>query len=112
MSGLVAKLVAKADADVAKVKDAIRKAVYEVDSVVLPEAAKVEPIVAAAAEAISPGGSSIVNVAYEWLEECAKVLDSGGAATEESLTNAGLDVAAIQSVKALIPQLKATVKAA
>jgi len=112
MSSRVAILVAKAEADAVKVKNAILKAMQEVDGVILPEAAIIEPIVAQAAAAISPGGAAIVNTVYAWFEACAKLIDAGGAAAEQNLANAGLDVAAIASVKALIPQLKAAAKPA
>lgn len=107
VGALVHKLVANAEADAVKVKNAILKAVQEVDGVVLPEAAKIEPIVAQVAQSIMPGGAAIVNVAYSWLEITAKALDAGGAAAEQNLTNAGLDSALIADIKALIPQLKA-----
>ena len=104
---LVKKVVASAEADAVKVKNAILKAVHEVDTVVLPEADKLEPMVAQVAQAIAPGGGAIVDLAYHWLEISAKALDVGGAAVEQNLTNAGLDTAAIAQIKALIPQLKA-----
>ena len=107
LGSVVAKLVAKAEADAVKVKNAILKAVQGVDGIVLPEAEKLEPLVAQVAGAVVPGGAAVVNTAYAWLEACAKVLDAGGAAAEQSFANAGLDVGAIQSVKGLIPHLKA-----
>src|SRR5208337_2035888 len=112
IGSLVKKIVADAEADAVKVKTAMLKAVAEIDGVILPEAAKYEPLLVQAANAIAPGGGAVVDTAYAWLEACAKVLDVGGAAAEQSLTNAGLDVAAIESVKGLIPQLKAAAKAA
>jgi RNA polymerase subunit RPABC4/transcription elongation factor Spt4 len=107
---LVKKIVADAEADTAKVKAAMLKAVAEVDGVILPDAAKYEPLIAQAATAIAPGGAAVVDTAYAWLEACAKVIDTGGAAAEQNLLNAGLDVSAIQTVKGLIPQLKAAAK--
>ena len=111
---LVKKIVADAEASAAKVKAALLKAVTEVDTVVLPEAAAYEPLVAQVAQAIAPGGAAITNVAYSLLETVAKALDTFGSAAEANFANAGVDVAAIAQVKTLIPQLKAAaaVKAA
>lgn len=104
---LVSKIVSDASAVETKVKNAIVKAMQEVDGVVLPDAAKYEPIVAQVAAAIVPQGAAVVTVAYAWLEACAKVLDAGGAAAEANFASAGVDTAAIASVKGLIPALKA-----
>lgn len=107
----VHKLIGIAEADSVKVKNAILKAVQEVDSVVLPEADKLEPLIAQVAKSIVPGGDVVVNTAYAGLEIIAKLLDAGGAAAEANLANAGLDVAFISQVKTLVPQLKAAAKA-
>lgn len=104
---LVSKIVADAEGAATKVKAALLKAVSEVDNVILPDAAVYEPLVAQVANAIAPGGGKVVDVAYAWLELCAKALDAGGAAAESNLANAGLDSAAIAQVKGLIPALKA-----
>jgi len=103
-------IVSKLEAAGAKVKDAVLKAVSEVDGVVLPDAAKLEPFAAAIAEAVVPGSSSVVVTAENVLLALAKVIDVGGAAAESNLTNAGLDTALIASVKGLIPSLKAAAK--
>jgi hypothetical protein len=108
---IVHKVVATAESDAAKVKSAIIKAMTEIDTVVLPEATKLEPLVQQVADAVAPGGGAIVNVAYAWLESTAKVIDAGGAAAEQNLSDAGLDVATIQAIKGLIPQLKAAATA-
>lgn len=104
---VVAKFIAKAEADAAKVKAAILKAVQEVDGVVLPAAEVYEPLAEQVANAITPGGGAAVAASYALLESVAKVIDAGGAAAEQNLLNAGLDTAAIAQAKALIPQLKA-----
>jgi hypothetical protein len=102
-SGVIKDLVAAGSA----VKSAILKAVGEVDKVIVPEAEKLQPTLDAVAEAFVPGSSSFVDIAVKWLEDSASALDAGGAAVEQNFANAGLDVAAIGAVKALIPQLKA-----
>ena len=61
---LVARIVAKAEGDAVKVKNAIVKAMQEMDDVILPEAAKLEPLIAQVAGAITPGGAAVVNTAY------------------------------------------------
>jgi hypothetical protein len=99
--------IQKLEADGAKVKAAVLKAVAEVDGVIIPDAAKLEPLAAAVAEAVVPGSSAVVTVAENWLLAGAKLIDAGGAAAEANLTNAGLDVALIAQVKSLIPTLKA-----
>lgn len=90
-----------------KVKTAVIKAMTEVDDVVLPDVEDLQPLLDGVAEAVAPGSSTYVNIAVKWLEDCASVLDAGGAAAEQNLSNAGLDAAAIASVKGLIPALKA-----
>ena len=102
-SGVLSGIVKKA----AKVKTAIIKAVAEIDDVVLPDVEKYEPELAAVANAIVPGSANYVNIAVSWAEDCAAALDQGGAAVEKNLTDAGLDTAAIQALKSLIPTLKA-----
>jgi len=102
-SGVLSGIVKKA----AKVKTAVIKAVVEIDDVVLPDVEKYEPEVEAVANAIVPGSSEYINIAVSWAEDCAAALDKGGAAVESNLTNAGLDTAAIQALKSLIPTLKA-----
>lgn len=107
LGSLVSQAIKRAEEDAIKVKNAILKAVSEVDNVVLPEVDKFEPLVAQVASAIAPGSGALINVAYAWLEAGAKLLDAGGAAVEQNLTNAGLDAQLIQQVKGIIPQLKA-----
>lgn len=105
-SGVVADVVKAAS----KVKSAVLKAVSEVDNVVLPEAEKLQPTLDAIADAVAPGSQSFIDAGVSLLEEVAGVLDAGGAAAEQGLQNAGLDVAVIQKAKALIPQIKALKK--
>jgi hypothetical protein len=93
--------------DASKVKTAIIKAIAELDSVVLPDVEKYEPAIAQVANALVPGSGSAIDIALSWAEDCAAALDKGGAAVESNLTNAGLDTAAIQALKSLIPTLKA-----
>lgn len=102
-SGVVKDITSAAE----KVKAAVLKAVSEIDGVVLPEAKKLQPTVDAIANAVLPGASEYVDYGIALLEDVASALDAGGAAAETNLQNAGLDVAAIQAVKNLIPQLKA-----
>jgi hypothetical protein len=107
---LVAKVVAKAEADAVKVKNGIIKGMQEVDGVILPDLEKYEPLAEQLAAAVAPGGAAIVSTVYAWAEACAKVIDAGGAAAEQNFTNAGLDVTSIQSLKGLVPSLKAAAK--
>ena len=79
----------------------------ELDNVVMPEAAVIEPAIAQLAGQITPGGTAIVNTAYGVLEIIAKYIDTAGAAAESNLANVGLDSALIQQTKALIPAIKA-----
>jgi len=102
-SGVLSGIVKKAG----KVKTAVIKAVVEIDDVVLPDVEKYEPEVEAVANAIVPGSSEYIQIAVSWAEDCAAALDKGGAAVESNLANAGLDTAAIQALKSLIPTLKA-----
>ena len=97
--------------DGSKVKTAIIKAVTELDSVVLPDVEKYTPEIEAVANVIVPGSATYVAIALSWAEDCAAALDKGGAAVESNLTNAGLDTAAIQALKSLIPTLKAVAAA-
>lgn len=107
-SGVIKDITGAAE----KVKAAVLKAVAEVDNVILPETEKLKPTIDAVADALLPGASKYVDYAVALLEDVASALDAGGAAAEQNLQNAGLDAAAIQAVKALIPQLKAVKKAA
>jgi hypothetical protein len=102
-SGLLKDLVTAGS----KVKAGIVKVMAETDNVILPEAEKLQPLLDGVAEAVVPGSSGAVNVGLGLLEELASVIDAGGAAAENNLANAGLDVAAIAAVKSFIPQLKA-----
>jgi hypothetical protein len=93
-----------------KVKAGFLKVVSEVDGVILPEAEKLQPTLDLVAEAVAPGSSAFVNIAVKWLEDSVAVIDAGGAAVEQHFANAGLDTAAIASVKGLIPAYKAALK--
>ena len=104
-------IIAKIEAAAAKVKAAILKGVAEVDGIVLPEAEKYEPFVAALMNAVVPGSGNVAQVAENSLVALAKVLDAGGEAAEASLTNLGFDTALIADAKGLIPALKAASKA-
>ena len=86
------------------------KAVAEVDGVVLPDAEKLEPFVAALMNAVVPGSGNVAAIAENSLIALAQVLDAGGAAAEANLTNLGLDTTLIGSVKELIPALKTASK--
>lgn len=109
---LVKKLVAGAEADAIKVKNAVIAAMKEVDGVVLPEAEKYEGLIEDLAAVVLPSsGAKIVDVAYAWLESTAKVINDGGAAAEANLINAGLDAALVAAIKAYIPALKAAAAA-
>jgi hypothetical protein len=107
LGSVIHKVVAAAEADAAKVKSALLKTVQELDGVILPEAETLQPLIEQVANAVAPGGSKVVDVAFAWLESAARVLDAGGAAAEANLANAGLDVATIAAIKGLIPALKA-----
>jgi len=102
-SGVLSSIVK----DASKVKTAIIKAVAELDNVVLPDVEKYEPAIAQVANELVPGSGSAVDIAVSWAEDCCAALDKGGTAVEANLTNSGLDIAAIQALKSLIPTLKA-----
>jgi hypothetical protein len=103
-------IIAKIEADAAKVKAAVLKGIAEVDGVILPDVEKYEPFVAALMNAIVPGAGNIAQIAENSLIGLAKVIDAGGAAAEANLTNLGFDTALIADAKGLIPALKAAVK--
>jgi hypothetical protein len=98
-------------AEGAKFKNALVKAMGEVDSVIVPEAEKLQPTLDLVAEAAVPGSSKVVNMGMALLEDTAGVIDAGGAAAESNLANAGLDTAAIAAIKGLIPAFKAATAA-
>lgn len=100
--GVIAKVVSIAE----KVKADIVKAAADVDGVLITVSADA-PEVEALVNAAVPGAGNFVQVGVEGLELLAGVLDSGGAAAEKNLSDAGLDAAFIAKVKALIPGLKA-----
>ena len=103
-------LVQKLENVAAKVKAAVLKAVSEVDGVVLPEATVLEPLIDQVMNAIVPGSGAVAAIAESGLVALAKILDAGGAAAEQNLSNAGLDTALIADIKSLIPALKAAAK--
>jgi hypothetical protein len=103
-------IIAKVEAIGEKVKAAILKAMSEVDGVVLPEAATLEPLIAGVLNAVVPGSGNIAQIAENSLIALAKVLDAGGAAAEANLANLGFDQTLIADAKALIPTLKAASK--
>ena len=103
-------IIAKIEAIGEKVRAGILKGISEVDGVVLPEAEKYEPFVAALMNAVVPGSGNVAQIAENSLIALAKVLDAGGAAAEANLVNLGFDTALIADAKGLIPALKAAVK--
>jgi hypothetical protein len=101
--------VAKIEGDGEKLKAAVLKAMAEVDGVILPEAATLEPFVSALMNAAVPGSGNIAAVAENSLLALAKIIDEGGAVAESNLTNLGFDTTLITDAKALIPTLQAAV---
>lgn len=99
--GVIAKIVADAE----KVKSAVAKAASEVDAE-LPKLEADAPEVEAVANAILPGASTYMNLGISVLESLADILDSGNAAAEANLVNAGLDTALIAEIKTQIANLK------
>ena len=77
-------VISKLESAGAKVKAAVLKAVAEVDGVVLPDAEKLEPFVAALMNAVVPGSGNVAAIAENSLIALAQVLDAGGAAAEAS----------------------------
>jgi hypothetical protein len=99
-------VLVKAEAIFSKVKADVAKAASEVDGVT----AKLEadaPEIEAVANAVVPGASGFITLGLSVLEGLADVLDSGNAAAEANLTNAGLDTALIAAVKAQLANIKA-----
>jgi transposase len=92
--GVIAKLVA---AEV-KFKAAIAKAASEVDGVAVKLEADA-PEIEAVANAAIPGAGAISATAISVLESLADILNSGNAAAEANLKNAGLDEALIAKIK-------------
>lgn len=99
--GVIAKLVTAAN----KVKAEVVKAASDVDGVLVKVEADA-PEIEAVANAFVPGASSFVTLGISVLEGLASVLDSGSAAAEQNLTNAGLDSSLIAAVKAQIANIK------
>jgi hypothetical protein len=99
--GVIAKIVADAE----KVKAAVAKAASEVDAE-LPKIEADAPEVEALANAIVPGASTYLTLGISTLESLADILDSGNAAAEANLVNAGLDTALIAEIKTQIANIK------
>jgi hypothetical protein len=99
--GVIAKVVAAA----AKVKAAVAEAASDVDGA-LVKINEDAPEVEAVANAVLPGASSYVTLGISVLESLCDILDSGNAAAEKNLTDAGLDESLIAQVKAQIANIK------
>src|ERR1700728_4420359 len=99
--GVIAKAVAAAK----KVKADVAKAASDVDGALV----KIEedaPEVEAVADAVVPGASTYVTLGISVLESLADVLNSGNAAAEANLVNAGLNTSLIAEVKAQIANIE------
>lgn len=71
--------------------------------------AKIEadaPILSEVTSAIFPGSATVIATGTALAESVADVIEAGGDAAVQNLTNAGLDVAAINQVKSLVAQTK------
>ena len=99
--GAIAKAVAASE----KVKAEVVKAASEVDGVLVKVEADA-PEIEAVANAFVPGASSFVTLGISVLEGLASVLDSGSAAAEQNLLNAGLDSSLVAAVKAQLANIK------
>lgn len=99
--GLIAKAVAAAE----KVKADVVKAASDVDGIAIKLEADA-PEIEAVADATVPGASVYVNLGVSLLESVADVLNSGSAAAEANLKNAGLDESLIAEVKAQLANIK------
>jgi hypothetical protein len=105
MSVTFAGVLAKALAVAEKVKADVVKAAAAVDGVVVKLQGD-EPEIAAVVNAAVPGASTYVDLGLSALESLASVLDAGGAAAEQNLTNSGLDTTLIAKIKGVIPAIK------
>jgi hypothetical protein len=97
-------VLVKAEAIAEKVKADVAKAANAVDGVT----AKLEtdaPEIEAVANALMPGSSNFIALGLSALEALADVLNSGNAAAEQNLKDAGLDEALIAAVKAQIANI-------
>jgi hypothetical protein len=97
-------VIAKALADADKVKAAIAVAAADVDGAVI-KLEKDAPVIAAVVEEVIPGAGEFVPLGLSLLEGIAEILNSGDAAAEENLKNAGLDEALIAAVKAQVANI-------
>jgi hypothetical protein len=100
-SGVIAKSLAVGE----KVKAAVLKAVSEVDGVASKLSADA-PEIEAVAAAVSPDASKYASMGVSLVEQVASVLDAGGDAAAQNLTNAGLDSTLIADIKAEIANIK------
>jgi len=99
--GVIAKAVAAAQ----KIKADVAKAASDVDGA-LVKITEDAPEVEAIADAVIPGASTYINLGIGVLESLADILNSGNAAAEANLVNAGLDTSLIAEVKAQIANIK------
>jgi hypothetical protein len=100
-----ASFIADLKADAAKVKAAIIKVASEAPAVVAKIEAD-EPKVAALIGLIYPSIDEFEPAANAVLTSVLNLLSSGSAAVEQNLLNAGLDQAAINAAKAILPAAK------
>jgi hypothetical protein len=98
-------LIAKAVAAEKVLKADLAKAAADVDGVV-NKLEKDAPVIEAVAEEAIPGAAAFVPLGISVLEGIADVLDSGNAAAEQNLKDAGLDEELISAVKAQLANIK------
>jgi hypothetical protein len=98
-------IITKAVAAEQKIKVDIAKAASDVDGVVVKLEADA-PEIEAVANAAVPGAATYAALGLSVLESVADVLNSGNAAAEQNLKNAGLDESLIAQVKAQLANLK------
>jgi hypothetical protein len=107
-TGFIAEVKAAAE----KVKADIVKVAAEAP-IIVQKIEGEEPEVAALVSLVVPGIAQFEPAANAVLESVLNLLESGSAAVEQNLLNAGLDQAAINAAKAILPaakQLKAAKK--
>lgn len=99
--GVLVKAIAVAE----KIKLDVAKAASEVDGAAVKLQADA-PELEAIANAVEPGAGNFVNIGLSLVESVADILDSGNAAAEQNLKDAGLDEALIAAVKAQLANIK------
>jgi hypothetical protein len=75
--------------------------------VIEKEIAGVEPEVVALASLVVPNAAAIATAANTVLEAVASALSASGSAAEQNFLNAGVDQAAIDAAKAVVPAFQA-----